>query len=210
MSGISLFIYCFVLIFRVKKSESLYSGVCQAVDSRNSSTKYCTSCTDAHMCVSKPSQFQSCKTTGRDITSKMESPKLVPYNCYSGVESVDEFDYNPDFVSSSLPPWSDDEFSETDAKKFCQTYLKDKTSFAPCTTTIGINISREIESCITNIQITKDAKWAPIMLESMLLRCNRRLHRMVLGQQEDRRLIEAMASICPNDCSDNGNCEKGL
>ncbi|CAI9738780.1 Willebrand factor D and EGF domain-containing [Octopus vulgaris] len=195
--------------WRVKESESLYSGVCKPVNFKKGSTEYCTSCTDAQICVSELSHFQPCNTTGNDITSEMESQKLDPYNCYSSVEFVDEFHYNPDFVSSSLPPWSDDEFSETDARKFCQTYLKDKTSFAPCTTNIGINITREIESCIINIQITKDVKWAPVMLESMLLRCNRKLHRMVLAQQEDLKLIEAMASICPNDCSDNGNCEKG-
>ncbi|GAB1607640.1 hypothetical protein Ahia01_001047900 [Argonauta hians] len=218
--------------WRVTQNSSLYDGFCGEEDQYKDSNQtveeqtYCTcgdkqqamcgqgfdlmSCTAIEERLNGPaSEIKNIRGPAKDITAKLLETATVPGKCISK-DQKERFEYDPDY-ESPITTWpTPSGMTEDAAEKYCRKRIQQSVSGKMCSKVKNVDFDTVIESCVQDIKLTDDKRWADDALESIKEQCLTSLEMDV----EERENSEGpnssiLDSICPNECNQNGICQKG-
>ncbi|XP_078671205.1 von Willebrand factor D and EGF domain-containing protein-like isoform X1 [Branchiostoma floridae x Branchiostoma belcheri] len=132
------------------------------------------------------------------------------------------FDYNEPAIPVAPPTWpAPNGMTEAEARTFCEDAMTGSPAGQLCTSVLGdkVDLSSATESCVADIQATGDTTWAETAVATMESSCGSLLYRNTSfwtsnsTQTNNGTLIPPSffyeTVSCPDNCSQNGICEKG-
>ncbi|XP_035829885.1 uncharacterized protein LOC106014199 isoform X2 [Aplysia californica] len=146
---------------------------------------------------------------GTDITGSLfDASPDNPLKCSSTVPQV-EFEFNVTYIYVIIETTVTIEV----ATEFCQTEISGTSSVAECRNILGNRFQDAVNFCARDYVITGDTSWSQVAVDSIRRQCQ-----IVIEVDTDTwietddgvpKLPPVVDLLCPNDCSNNGNCTNG-
>ncbi|XP_062619832.1 von Willebrand factor D and EGF domain-containing protein-like, partial [Saccostrea cucullata] len=218
----------FSLSWRVPEEDSLYRGYCESsadtspkvenyCDCLAGKTAACQEGMDKMTCVEIQKRKgllgnRRTKLVTLDLIKDAESP---PARCQS-IRPPEPFGYVPNYTQPD-PVWpTPGNITEDEARKFCQGFIEAKESGKKCASLPGLDLTPIVQGCITDLQLTDDKSWASESFDNLQQECT-----TIVEGDPDQWTVnnetgdsipppEIVGVICPNSCTENGNCTDGL
>ncbi|XP_033761549.1 von Willebrand factor D and EGF domain-containing protein-like [Pecten maximus] len=106
-------------------------------------------------------------------------------------------------------------WNATYARTYCETFLKQSSSFEACSQDITVTDPKSAEdTCVLDIMATQTTMWSSSARESLKSVCLKELKQNTTYQEEDSPEQPSIAQkikeiACPNECTGNGLCVNG-
>ncbi|XP_029649426.2 uncharacterized protein LOC115223143 [Octopus sinensis] len=220
----------FSLSWKVYEKDSLYDGFCGETSQKDSDKEIYCSCGqkmpamcgrgfDLMSCDAINERLNGSKVEikngrgkAKDITEMLLKEAAVTGKCVSE-DQREIFEVNHNYTSPDVKWPTASGITEENAHEYCMDFIRQSKSGQYCEKVKDVSFSNVIASCFEDIKLTDDKSWASSALENLKEQCltsienNVDLWITVNGSRGPP--ISIIESMCPNDCSQNGNCSKG-
>ncbi|CAG5116409.1 unnamed protein product, partial [Candidula unifasciata] len=214
----------FSLSWRVTAENSLYNGFCGATshdqrdiycECQHKGTHVCSQRRDVFQCAQVDQSDISKTNNGRfkkdkDITSSLiaASPDN-PAKCTT-TEPQPDFTYNTTYIYVE----GQSNITVEVATIFCQNEIAAMSSAAQCSKIVGSTFQLIQNFCIRDYMITEDTVWSQVAVANIRKQCliisSMDATLWVTEDGDIPKLPDAVINLCPNNCSNLGNCSYGV
>ncbi|KAH9523928.1 hypothetical protein Btru_047521 [Bulinus truncatus] len=196
--------------WRVTGNDSLYSGYCPEQLKDIQTSKFCSCPFNGSAYCSSNENFVYCRKDSiqfklyNDITDKLIEQAKEPDHCYDPntdpviFEADITYTYDIKTVQWPTPSGLEEQY----VRNLCtEAVTKTSLAAAGCDKNYGIDIKSATESCVKDIKMTDNVNWITALKNNIRIQCT---------IQNSQQLTSQSFSLCPSDCSQNGNCSESI
>ncbi|XP_028412360.1 neurogenic locus notch homolog protein 1-like [Dendronephthya gigantea] len=120
--------------------------------------------------------------------------------------------YNPPKRNLIVPSWpTPSGLTKKNVTSLCNKRIRYSKAGESCSNVNGVNLDSLVNQCITDIQFTDDPSWAVANAGALNTVCKKNVYKNISYYKNSTDGIlkletNILDSLCPNDCSDRGNC----
>ncbi|XP_033756295.1 uncharacterized protein LOC117339040 [Pecten maximus] len=217
----------FSITWRVDEKDTLYNGYCgettlEEQSSLISSGGYSCDCFyDEEPLCGVGNDVVNCGIVRnrknkrvKDITAELVVESLPTLKCISSVIQI-IFEVDLTYISPEAVFPTPSGITYEMALGNCTTYISGSVSGAACVSVPGVDFSATIDACVTDVRITDTFdEWLDTALSDITEQCviamETNITLWIVDDSGLPVLPDIIELICPNECSNHGNCSEGV